>query len=373
MAYIGNGPGVSSQRVVTSVTATASQTTFTPSSGYTVGYIDVYMNGVRLINGSDYTADNGSTVVLTTGAALNDVIELVAYIPRGLSDGYTKTETDNLLAGISSDALIDSGGTTRVQATTSGADVTGNLSATGDLQLGSDSVASNINAVGDVFALNVDSNTNSGGTPNIQFKTSGTERMRIDSTGTVTIDGGATSTLVLEGTAQSYNEFAQIHFYNKDGSLDGPQVAGKISMSGNNSGVNSHLNFYVADSGTGVEGADPEHVMRLVQNGDLRFNSGFGSVSTAYGVRAWVNLNGTGTVAIRESGGVSSVTDVNVGRYGVNLSVTTPDTNYSPTITIGNNQNQLWVSAYSTTSYRLNIYTGSNYADDATVTSIMVR
>lgn len=94
MAYIGNSPGVSSQRIVTTVTATAGQTTFTPSSGYTVGYLDVYLNGIKLINGTDYTASDGSTVVLTDAAALDDVVELMAYIPRGLSDGYTKSEAD---------------------------------------------------------------------------------------------------------------------------------------------------------------------------------------------------------------------------------------------------------------------------------------
>ena len=94
MAYIGNSPGVSSQRIVTTVTATAGQTTFTPSSGYTVGYLDVYLNGIKLINGTDYTASDGSTVVLTDAVALDDVVELMAYIPRGLSDGYTKSEAD---------------------------------------------------------------------------------------------------------------------------------------------------------------------------------------------------------------------------------------------------------------------------------------
>ena len=94
MAYIGNSPGVASQRIVTTFTATASQTTFTPSSGYTVGYLDVYHNGVKLINGDDYTASNGTTFVLASGAASGDVIEAVAYLPRGLSDGYTKAEAD---------------------------------------------------------------------------------------------------------------------------------------------------------------------------------------------------------------------------------------------------------------------------------------
>jgi hypothetical protein len=45
--------------------------------------------------------------------------------------------------------------------------------------------------------------------------------------------------------------------------------------------------------------------MRLDTSGNLLFNSGYGSVATAYGCRAWVNFNGTGTVAIRASGNVT--------------------------------------------------------------------
>jgi hypothetical protein len=58
------------------------------------------------------------------------------------------------------------------------------------------------------------------------------------------------------------------------------------------------------------------------------FNSGYGSVATAYGCRAWVNFNGTGTVAIRGSGNVSSITDNGTGAYTVNFSTAMPDANY---------------------------------------------
>ena len=94
MSYIGNSPGVASQRVVTTFTATNGQTTFTPTSGYTLGYCDVYFNGVKLVAGDDYTASDGATVVLASAAALNDVVEVVAHFPRGLSDGYLKAEAD---------------------------------------------------------------------------------------------------------------------------------------------------------------------------------------------------------------------------------------------------------------------------------------
>jgi len=53
----------------------------------------------------------------------------------------------------------------------------------------------------------------------------------------------------------------------------------------------------------------------------------------SYSARAWVNFNGTGTVAIRDSGNVSSITDNGVGYYQVNFTTAMPDTNYSVTVT----------------------------------------
>jgi hypothetical protein len=67
----------------------------------------------------------------------------------------------------------------------------------------------------------------------------------------------------------------------------------------------------------------------VAASGDLQFNSGYGSAVTAYGCRAWVNFNGTGTIAIRGSGNVSSITDGGIGRYRVNFTTVMPDGNYS--------------------------------------------
>jgi hypothetical protein len=67
----------------------------------------------------------------------------------------------------------------------------------------------------------------------------------------------------------------------------------------------------------------------LSVTGNLSFNSGYGSVATAYGCRAWINFNGTGTIAIRGSGNVSSITDNGTGNYAINLTTAMPDTNYT--------------------------------------------
>ena len=77
-------------RTVTDFTATSGQTTFSVS--YTVGYIDVYRNGVRLANG-DYTATNGTSIVLSAACYSGDIVETVSYTNMNLTSqvmsGYT--------------------------------------------------------------------------------------------------------------------------------------------------------------------------------------------------------------------------------------------------------------------------------------------
>ena len=73
---------------------------------------------------------------------------------------------------------------------------------------------------------------------------------------------------------------------------------------------------------------------RITTAGLFQFNSGYGSVATAYGCRAWVNFNGTGTVAIRASGNVSSITDNGTGDYTVNFTTAMPDVNYNMVATV---------------------------------------
>ena len=60
-------------------TATAAQTTFTVSGGYTVGLVDVFINGVKLA-AADFTATNGTTVVLGTGTGVGNIVEIIKYV-----------------------------------------------------------------------------------------------------------------------------------------------------------------------------------------------------------------------------------------------------------------------------------------------------
>lgn len=116
-------------------------------------------------------------------------------------------------------------------------------------------------------------------------------------------------------------------------------------------------------------------------NSNFLFNSGYGSVAVAYGCRAWVNFNGTGTVAIRASGNVSSITDNGVGNYTVNITNAMPDANYavistmSIDLTSPNYAYAVDVYIRSTTSCRIGtgFFTGStNVAGDATAVDLSI-
>lgn len=93
----------------------------------------------------------------------------------------------------------------------------------------------------------------------------------------------------------------------------------------NITGTGTLTNF----ASTGIDDNATANALTIDSSSNLQFNSGFGSVVTAYGCRAWVNFNGTGTVAIRGSGNVSSITDNGTGDYTVNFTTAMPDTNYS--------------------------------------------
>ena len=113
-------------------TATASQTTFTGSDdnsntlAYDAGFIDVYLNGIRLVNGSDFTATSGTSIVLTTGASVNDILEIVAFGTFSLSNFSITDANDVPALGSAGQALVvNSGGTALEFSNASSAEVYG--------------------------------------------------------------------------------------------------------------------------------------------------------------------------------------------------------------------------------------------------------
>jgi hypothetical protein len=73
-------------------TATSGQTTF--AATYDIGFVDVYLKGVKLIAGTDYTATNGTTVVLATGATVGDTVDIIGFGSFSVANTYTQAASD---------------------------------------------------------------------------------------------------------------------------------------------------------------------------------------------------------------------------------------------------------------------------------------
>lgn len=72
--------------------ATEGQTIF--AVVYDIGFVDVYLNGVRLVLGTDFTATNNTSITLTTPASAGDVVDIVAFGEFILTEVFNKTESD---------------------------------------------------------------------------------------------------------------------------------------------------------------------------------------------------------------------------------------------------------------------------------------
>ena len=202
--YLGPSPVPQATQTRQTFIATAAQTSF-PTGGYQAGYIDVFLNGVKLVDGTDYTATNGSDVVLTVGAAVSDTLEVVAYTAFEVLDqtftGTTTTEGLTVTGAFTSLGIDDNATSTAMT-----------LDSSGNVGIGTSSPAYKV-----VISANGASGIEFGpaysGTSNLiqhysrsggvyvdavndaaqhRFNISGSERMRIDSSGHAIIPAGVT-------------------------------------------------------------------------------------------------------------------------------------------------------------------------------------
>ena len=118
MPYIGKAPqqGIRNRFIYQ---ATAGQTSFSGSDANSLSltypdgeYVDVYQNGILLKPATDYTATSGTTVVLVTGASVNDVIEIIVYDAFSIANSYTKAEADTRYPFLGNDSIIRTNGQT---------------------------------------------------------------------------------------------------------------------------------------------------------------------------------------------------------------------------------------------------------------------
>ena len=82
-----------------SVTATASQTLFTVTGGYRINQLGVFRNGVRLVDGSDYTARDGATVTLLSPADTGDTLEFQVFDDFRVADAIQTVSADQTING----------------------------------------------------------------------------------------------------------------------------------------------------------------------------------------------------------------------------------------------------------------------------------
>jgi hypothetical protein len=226
----------------------------------------------------------------------------------------------------------------------------------------------------------------------VAIKTAGTERARIDSSGRLLVGtssaraaGGHTGRFQLEGTnyeeatasiaynandanggylhfiktrsgntvVQSGDLLGHIRFYGTDGSapvagvsikaeVDGTPGAndmpGRLVFSTTTDGASSPTErFRIGSAGQlGIGGATYGTSGQVLTSGGASAAPSWTTVGSAAGtLQAWVNFNGTGTVAIRASGNVSSITDNGTGDYTVNFTTALADANYAAIGTAG--------------------------------------
>ena len=226
--WVSAGSAVSGTNNSVQYTATANQTTY--AAVYDAGYLQVYLNGIRL-DAEDYTATNGSSVILDTGAAVDDVVFIHSFGTFLLADHYSKTVSDARFEPIDS-AYTKSEADTKYAETASantfassqtfsaGVDVTGTVTTNGLTATSStNGVRATIGKTGGAN-LNVYADTNTvylagdatlanayiidQANNNLQFKANAAERMRVDAsgidvTGTVTADAISTGTFTSTG------------------------------------------------------------------------------------------------------------------------------------------------------------------------------
>jgi len=184
--YIGNIPVPQATQTRDVFTATSGQTTFA-TSGYTPGFLDVWLNGVKLVNGTDFTATNGSDVVLSSGAATSDIVEVLSYSTYEVNnqaftgdfsvDGTTfKVDSTNNRVGVGTatpDSPFVVNGSGARQKITDG---------TNTLSMGQfDGLTNQVGSAGRDLYLLASSNHA------VKFGTNNTERMNIDTSGRVTM------------------------------------------------------------------------------------------------------------------------------------------------------------------------------------------
>jgi len=352
------GSTVNGTAVRQAFTATAGQTTFALTGGYDAGFADVYLNGVKLVNGVDVNVTSGTDVVLTVGAAAGDSVDVIAYGAFVLANHYTRAEADAEFLTKNSPSY------------------TGTLTGgTGVINIGSGQIYKDASG-------------------NVGIGTSNTSnRLNVEG-GNISLGGQFSNNSLILSVGNSNRQeivFAQPG-YAKDSAAIRPVDAGGtwarwglgfFTGNASNTTTPAEERMRITRGGNvGIGTSSPAEQLHITGN----FRIGSSVLATpsgsapAYLCRAWVNFNGNGTPAIRASGNVSSVTRNGTGDYTVNFTTAMPDANYSAVFgSWGNAATVVFTTfEYSATTRTasairiLNIYTSPTVVFDPSYVSVAI-
>ena len=258
--YIGRAPGDSSVTVARQTfTPTGITTDFTFTSGYVPGYFDIFINGVKMIEGSDYTSSDGSTFAVLGGGATNgDVIEAVAY------KAFSAVALDNAPGNFSVAGEL-SFGSVAAGSSVSFATTAFNLSGTPDITV-NDISANNFTGVAGTFSGFVAFSTSISVGGTITYE----DVENIDSVGLITARNGidVTGGNVTIGTGSTVGFGSTAFFPDNAKAVFGDAEDLQIYHDGSSS--------YISDVGTGpirilsnqllVRGQNNELMIKALQN-----------------------------------------------------------------------------------------------------------
>lgn len=297
----------SGMRNVTHYTATANQTTFTITGGYTVGLLDIFLNGVRIPE-SDFTATNGTTVVFTDGVKAGDIVTAVLYTASATS-GITGVGTAGYLAkwtgtsAINSSLIYDNGTNIGIGTATPSEKLTviGNIKIDNGAADGGQLTLASLG----YSDWNIDNFSGS-----LRAYNGATERFRIDSNGTFMLGGTSSS-----GTAGTGSGRGNL--------ILGGSISNKITFNNNSTTINGFIysdssEFNLTGSGFMVFNAGGSERMRITSTGNVGIGTsnpnslfvveggtinGFVTAITANSTFAFGSTNGKRLVVLTSSQG----------------------------------------------------------------------
>jgi hypothetical protein len=290
-------------------TATAGQTVF--AAVYDIGFVTVYLNGVKLVSGDDFTALNGTSITLATGAAVGDSIEIIGFGAFATADMLQKSQNG---ADIPNKAAFRA-------ALGTPADYRAYLSING---IGSETAPTITNLDTLTVAGEYFSSPGATGAPN------GTDSFSIKHYASNAVDFAFQEAFSYTSGARWWRrEMSDVW-------QAWVQVQGAIGFTpveqGGGAGMGNDKIRIGWDGGSFRGNVNGTDVGRIIRNEAIQdtFNGTLNATGAPplYACRAWVNFNGTNG-SIRASGNVSSVVRNGVGDYTINFATAMPDANYA--------------------------------------------